>query len=305
MGVNDIAFPNLGIYLSDLPNAIYPFGFKIAFYGIIIAVGLYIGTVVAAHLAKRTSLGEDTIWSFILYAAVISIVCARIYYVAFEWDMYKDNLKNIFNLRQGGLAIYGGVIGAFITVFGFAKVKKISPYVLGDCGVAGLILGQAIGRWGNFFNREVFGGYTDNLLAMRLPISAVRTGDITPELAKAMGTGVNYVQVHPTFLYESLWNVMIFVLIMVFWNRKKFDGEVILWYLGGYGLGRAWIEYIRTDQLFIPGTSIPVSMVLAIVLVIFSIVMEIIIRARIKAGKTSDKIDLIDIKTISDKKENE
>ena len=199
-------------------------------------------------------------------------------------------------MRQGGLAIYGGVIGAFITVFGFAKIKKISPYVLGDCGVVGLILGQAIGRWGNFFNREVFGGYTDNLLAMQLPLAAVRPGDVTPELEAAMGAGVNYIQVHPTFLYESLWNLMIFVLLLVFWNRKKFDGEVILWYLGGYGLGRAWIEYIRTDQLYIPGTAIPVSMVLAIVLVIFSIVMEVVIRTGIKKGKFSGKVDLISTK---------
>lgn len=293
MGINDIEFPNLGIYLTDLPNAIYPFGFKIAFYGIIIAVGLYIGTVVAAHLAKKTSLGEDMIWSFILYAAVISIICARLYYVAFEWDMYKDNLKNILNLREGGLAIYGGVIGAFITIFCFSKAKKINPLVLGDCGVAGLILGQAIGRWGNFFNREVFGGYTDNLVAMRLPLAAVRSLDVTPELAEAMGEGVNYIQVHPTFLYESLWNIMVFVLIMVFWKRKKFDGEVILWYLGGYGLGRAWIEYIRTDQLYIPGTHVPVSMVVAIVLVVFSIVMEVVTRMRIKSGKKKDTVDLL------------
>lgn len=294
MGVNDIAFPNLGIYLSEVPRAFYPFGFKIAFYGIIIAIGLYMGTIVAAKMAKKTSLGEDTIWDFILWAAVISIICARLYYVAFEWDMYKNDLKSILNLRQGGLAIYGGVIGAFITVFGFAKIKKISPYVLGDCGVVGLILGQAIGRWGNFFNREVFGGYTNNIFAMRLPMAAVRGSDITPELASAMGEGVNYIQVHPTFLYESLWNFMIFALLLMFWKRKKFDGEVILWYLGGYGLGRAWIEYIRTDQLFIPGTTLPVSMVLAIVLIVFSIVMDAVIRCRIKSGKVSDRIDYID-----------
>lgn len=293
MGITDIAFPHLGIYLTNVPQQFYVFGFKIALYGVIIAIGMLLGTVVAAKVAKRTSLGEDMIWDFIIYAVIISVICARLYYVIFDWDLYKNDLLSIFNIRQGGLAIYGGVIGAFITVFAFSKVKKISPYVLGDCGVVGLILGQAIGRWGNFTNREVFGEYTDNLLAMRLPIEAVRRSDITPALAATIGEGDNFIQVHPTFLYESLWNLMIFVLLLVFWNRKKFDGEVILWYLGGYGLGRAWIEYIRTDQLFIPGTTVPVSMVLAIVLVVFSIIMDIIVRKRIKAGKTKDTIDLI------------
>lgn len=282
MGAADIAFPNLGIYLNNVPKSFEIFGFSIAFYGVLIAIGMIAGTVVAAKMAKRAEWNPEYVWDFVIYAIIISVICARIYYVIFQWQYYKDDLLSIFNLRQGGLAIYGGVIGAFSTVFAYSKIKKISPYQLGDVCVGGLILGQAIGRWGNFFNREVFGEYTNNILAMQLPIEAVRKSDISDALGATIIDGTNYIQVHPTFLYESLWNLMVFVLIVVFFKKRAFIGEVILWYLGGYGLGRAWIEGIRTDQLYIPGTHIPVSQVLAIILVVFSAVMDIVVRTRNK-----------------------
>lgn len=274
----DIAFPHLGIYLHNLPKSFEVFGFTIAFYGVIIALGMLAGTLVASKIAKKDDWDSEIVWDFIIYALLVSIVCARLYYVIFRWDLYKDNLWSIFNLRQGGLAIYGGVIGAFATVFAYSKIKKINPFQLGDVCVPGLILGQAIGRWGNFFNREVFGGYTDNFLAMQLPLGAVRSSDVTEGLKNTIIEGTNYIQVHPTFLYESLWNLAVFALLIIFWKKRAFKGEVILWYLGGYGLGRAWIEGIRTDQLYIPGTVIPVSQVLAIVLVVFSIACDVIVR---------------------------
>lgn len=286
MHVTDVSFPNLGIYLHNLPKSFTVFGFEIALYGVIIAAAMLIGTVVAARIAKKNSFDPEIIWDFVLYAIIISVICARLYYVIFQWDLYKGNLLSIFNIRQGGLAIYGGVIGAFATVFVYSKIKKINPFLLGDISVPGLILGQAIGRWGNFTNREVFGEYTDNVFAMRLPIDAVRSWDISDTLRKTIVEGTNYIQVHPTFLYESLWNLAVFALLVVFWRKKKFNGEVILWYLGGYGLGRAWIEGIRTDQLYIPGTVVPVSQVLAIVLVVFSIVMDIYIRNKISSVST-------------------
>ena len=286
MHVTDVSFPNLGIYLHNLPKSFTVFGFEIALYGVIIAAAMLIGTVVAARIAKKNGFDPEIIWDFVLYAIIISVICARLYYVIFQWDLYKGNLLSIFNIRQGGLAIYGGVIGAFATVFVYSKIKKINPFLLGDISVPGLILGQAIGRWGNFTNREVFGEYTDNVFAMRLPIDAVRSWDISDTLRKTIVEGTNYIQVHPTFLYESLWNLAVFALLVVFWRKKKFNGEVILWYLGGYGLGRAWIEGIRTDQLYIPGTVVPVSQVLAIVLVVFSIVMDIYIRNKISSVST-------------------
>lgn len=282
MDIMDIDFPNLGIYLKNVPKSFEVFGFEIALYGVIIGIGVLLGILIAARVAKKTGQDPDLYWDFSLYAVVFSIIGARIYYVVFAWDQYKNNLLNIFNIRQGGLAIYGGVIAAFITLFVYAKLKKQNSFRMADTGVVGLILGQAIGRWGNFTNREVFGEYTDNLLAMRLPIEAVRSSDISESIAAHITDGVNYIQVHPTFLYESLWNLLILAILLLYWKHKRFEGEIALLYLGGYGLGRAWIEGIRTDQLFIPHSTVPVSQVLAVVLFIGAVIGDIVIRMRMK-----------------------
>ena len=274
----DIAFPNLGIYLHNMPRGFSIFGFEITLYGVLIGIGMLAGILLAAHQAKVAGQNPDIIWDFAIYAIVFSIVGARLYYVAFEWDMYKDDLLSIFNTRQGGLAIYGGVIAAFLTLFIYARLKKQNPFWIMDACVPGLILGQAIGRWGNFTNREVFGEYTDNLFAMRLPIEAVRARDISENVASHIVEGTNYIQVHPTFLYESLWNVGVLVFLLLYRRHKKFEGELALYYLAGYGLGRAWIEGIRTDTLFIPGTTVPVSQVLAVVLFAGAVLADISIR---------------------------
>ena len=157
MNAGDIAFPNLGIYLENVPRYFTVLGFEIAFYGLIIGIGIMAGILTAAWMAKRTGLDPEVIWDFAIYAVIFSIIGARVYYVIFAWDFYKENLLSIFNIRKGGLAIYGGVIAAFITLFVYARVKKQNPFRMGDAAVPGLILGQAIGRWGNFMNREVFG----------------------------------------------------------------------------------------------------------------------------------------------------
>lgn len=278
MEAMDIVFPNLGIYLHNMPKGFSIFGFEITLYGVLIGIGMLAGILLAAHQAKVAGQNPDIIWDFAIYAIVFSIVGARLYYVAFEWDVYKDDLLSIFNTRQGGLAIYGGVIAAFLTLFIYAKLKKQNPFWIMDACVPGLILGQAIGRWGNFTNREVFGEYTDNLFAMRLPIEAVRARDISENVASHIVEGTNYIQVHPTFLYESLWNVGVLVFLLLYRKHKKFEGELALYYLAGYGLGRAWIEGIRTDTLFIPGTTVPVSQVLAIVLFAGAMLADISIR---------------------------
>lgn len=282
MDVTDIAFPHLGIYLENIPRSFSIFGFKIAFYGVIIGIGVLCGVLMAAYVAKKEKLDSELIWDFAIYAIVFSIVGARIYYVIFQWDMYKDNLLAIFNLRNGGLAIYGAVIAAFTTLWVYCKVKKQSFLQIADICVPGLVLGQAIGRWGNFMNREVFGEYTDNLLAMRLPVEAVRSIDISENLAAHIPEGANYIQVHPTFLYESLWNLVLLFIMLAYRQHKKFQGEMWLLYLGGYGLGRAWIEGIRTDTLFIPHTTVAVSQVLAAVLFVVAFGTDIIIRQRRK-----------------------
>ncbi len=274
----NINFPHLHIYLEHVGKNIMIGNFSIAYYGIIIALGMLAGIGIACVVAKRTGQNPDTYFDLAIVAIICSVIGARIYYVIFRWDLYKDDLLSVFNIRQGGLAIYGGVIAAIITTFIFAKVKKIKFGLLCDTAGLGLVLGQIIGRWGNFFNREAFGGYTDGLFAMQLPLSAVRSSDCTPELLQNVVEvdGISYIQVHPTFLYESLWNLGLLILLLIFFKHKKFDGEVFLWYLFGYGIGRFWIEGLRTDQLLLPVVNYPVSQLVAIVLVVVSLVWVIV-----------------------------
>lgn len=278
-----IEFPNLGIYLESVGNHITVFGFDIAYYGIIIGIGILVGIAIAIAEAKRTGQCPDDYIDLAIYAVIFSIIGARIYYVAFSWDMYKGNWKSIINIREGGLAIYGGVIAAIITVIIFAKVKHLSAPLLFDTAGLGLVAGQMIGRWGNFFNREAFGEYTDNLLAMRIPINAVRSSDITEAMRnnREIVKGIACIQVHPTFLYESLWCLMVLLIMLAYRKHKKFDGEVFLIYLLGYGLGRVWIEGLRTDQLLLPGLELPVSQLLAGTIVIVSSITIIVMRIRI------------------------
>lgn len=280
----DISFPNLGIALQNVGKSISVFGFEIAYYGIIIGCAIMIGFILASSEAKRTRQNPDDYFDLGIAGVIIGIMGARIYYVAFSWDMYKDDLLSIFNLREGGLAIYGGIIGATLTVLIGARVKKMSAPLIFDTIAMPLLNGQMLGRWGNFFNREAFGEYTDSLLAMRLPVDAVRSSDITELMMEYMEVidGVKYIQVHPTFLYESLWNCVLLIFLFSYRKHKKFDGELFLLYIGGYALGRVWIEALRTDQLIIPGTVIPVSQLLAGILVIVSVGILIYKYIRIK-----------------------
>lgn len=280
MDAGDIAFPHLNIYLNNVPKTFSVFGFEVAYYGLIIGIAVLLGVLLAVNQAKVTGQDPDLYWDFALYAIVFSIIGARVYYVVFSWDNYKDDLLSIFNTRGGGLAIYGAVIGAFLTAFIYCRVKKVSFLRLCDTGVVGLILGQVIGRWGNFMNREAFGEYTDNLFAMRLPIDAVRQHEITETMWAHVTEGVNYIQVHPTFLYESMWNLVLLCLLLLYWKHKKFEGEIAILYFGGYGLGRCMIEGLRTDQLLLPHTNLAVSQILAGILVVFAIVVEVSVRTK-------------------------
>jgi len=231
----EIWFPHLGIEINHLNRVAFTiFGKEVYWYGIFIGTAVLLGLLLAMHEAKRTGQDPDTYLDFALYALVFAIICARLYYVAFSWDNYKDNLIKIFATREGGLAIYGGVIGGVLTALVYSKIKKINFWQLADTAAPSLVLGQVLGRWGNFFNREAFGDFTNNLFAMRYQLSQVRLGDISDNTLSQlqMVNGVEYIQVHPTFLYESLWNL----------------GVAGLYFLG-YGLGRVWIEGLRTDQL--------------------------------------------------------
>lgn len=280
----DVSFPHLGIYIKHLVNHIDIFGFRIAFYGIIIALGMLAGINMACADAKRRGQNPEIYLDFAMYAIIFSIIGARTYYVIFEWDMYKNDLLQVFNLRAGGLAIYGGVIAAVITLIVYCKVKKQSFFSMADSGVLGLVLGQIIGRWGNFFNAEAFGGYTNSLFALRYKLDIVGSGMLNDNvLSHAMDIdGVKYIQVHPTFLYESCWNLLVLVFMLWYRKRKKFDGEVFFIYLGGYGLGRMIIEGLRTDSLLLPHTNIAVSQLLAGICFIVSIIFITVGRKRVK-----------------------
>ena len=280
----DVSFPHLGIYIKHLVNHIDIFGFRIAFYGIIIALGMLAGINMACADAKRRGQNPEIYLDFAMYAIIFSIIGARTYYVIFEWDMYKDDLLQVFNLRAGGLAIYGGVIAAVITLIVYCKVKKQSFFSMADSGVLGLVLGQIIGRWGNFFNAEAFGGYTNSLFALRYKLDIVGSGMLNDNvLSHVMDIdGVKYIQVHPTFLYESCWNLLVLVFMLWYRRRKKFDGEVFFIYLGGYGLGRMIIEGLRTDSLLLPHTNIAVSQLLAGICFIVSIIYITVGRKRVK-----------------------
>lgn len=266
----DISFPNLGIYLEHVGKSISVFGFEIAYYGIIIGAAILIGFVWAFHEAKKTGQNPDDYLDLGLAGIICGIIGARVYYIIFSWDMYKDNLWEVFNLREGGLAIYGGVIGAAAAVLIGTRIKKLKIGPVFDTMALVLLNGQMLGRWGNFFNREVFGDYTDSLLAMRLPLDAVRSRDVSELMMEHLTEigGVSYIQVEPTFLYESLWCAVLLILLVLFKKHKKYDGEVFLLYIFGYGLGRFWIEGIRTDQLLLPGIGVPVSQLLAAATVI-------------------------------------
>lgn len=266
----DIRFVHLGITIEHLKSSISVFGFRIAFYGIIIGIGMLAGIWIAQSDAKRRGQDPELYLDFALYAIICSIIGARIYYVIFEWDYYKENLLQIFNLRAGGLAIYGGVIAGAITMIVYTRVKKVSFFSMADTGVLGLVTGQIIGRWGNFFNCEAFGGYTDSLLAMRIRRSLVNDNMLNADVLshKIVENGVEFIQVHPTFLYESCWNLCLLIFMLWFRKHKKYDGQMFWIYLLGYGTGRFWIESLRTDQLILFGTGFPVSQALSLVLIL-------------------------------------
>ena len=287
---DDIAFPHLGIYLNHVIKTItLPGGFTVAMYGITMALSMLAGLCLAMRVAKKTGQNPDEYLNFALIGIVAALLGARIYYVAFTWDYYSRHPLEILNFRGGGLALYGSVIAGVLTIVIYARVRGLSLPLMLDTASTGMVLGQIIGRWGNFFNREAFGQYSDGLFAMRLPVDAVRADEIT-ELMKQHAYTVNrvtYIQVHPTFLYESLWNVGVLtvLLLVTFSGKKRFHGEIFLLYLLLYSAGRAWIEGLRTDQLRFAHTSIAVSQLLACILVIVSGVSLMVLSRREKSSR--------------------
>ena len=228
-----ISFPGLGVEL-DPPSTIQLGPLTIHFYGLIIAVGMLLAVLYASKRSKEFGLKEDDLIDGVLWVTPFAIICARLYYCIFEWDQYASNPISILYIWNGGLAIYGGVLGAVIGLSVFCKVRKIKATAMMDVVALGLLIGQSVGRWGNFMNREAFGAPTDSFLRMGLYNTA--TG------------AVEYY--HPTFLYESLWNFVGFLLLHFLSKKRKYDGQVALGYVAWYGLGRASIEGLRMDSLY-------------------------------------------------------
>lgn len=272
----DVWFPNLGIWIDKLDRtAITIGGFSLYWYGIIIGVAILLAVLLVMYEVKRTGQNVDEYLDFATWAIILSIIGARVYYVVFSWDMYKDDPMKIFAIREGGLAIYGAVITGILCGIIYCKMKKKSFWLLADTVLPSLMLGQLIGRWGNFFNREAFGGYTDGLFAMRYKVDQV--GNIAQSVMDKVVTvgGTEYIQVHPTFLYESTWNLCCLIILLILRKHKKFDGQIGSLYLVFYGLGRVWIEGLRTDQLLFWHTNIAVSQLLSAVLVAVGLIIYI------------------------------
>ena len=299
MNITDIRFPNLGILFSNLGSGITIGSFEIKFYGMIIACGFLLGLLFAMQEAKRTGQDPELYMDYLICMILPAIIGARLYYVIFSWDYYKEDLTRIFLIRQGGLAIFGGVIAGTIVLILFSKYRKQPFFRMTDTIVMRLLIGQIMGRWGNFFNREAFGGFTDNLFAMQIPVDYFKNAGRLSEIQAAglldhavdvtlNGTALSCVQVHPTFLYESLWNIGVLLFIFFYRKHKKFDGELFAIYLIGYGAGRFWIEGLRVDQLTIGHIGLAVSQLLSGILVIGAAIVMITVRKRKKSLVQND-----------------
>ena len=301
----DIRFPGLHITLKNVGDGFHVFGYRIAFYGLVIALGMISGYLVAAWQAKRTGQDPDFYLDFAIIAIIVSVICARIYYVIFAWDTYKDDPLQVFNLRAGGLAIYGGVIGGITCAIIWSKKKKYNMGLFCDTACVGLLTGQIIGRWGNFFNRECFGSYTKGPLRMLVDVEDVywyynpfksesslraayegKTAALERILEIRNNTveigGSTYISVHPTFFYESFLNLLLLIGILLYTKHKKANGELFFMYTGGYGLIRFFVEGMRSDQLFLWGTGLAVSQLIAALMFVGSAIMIVKLRMNAK-----------------------
>lgn len=240
------------------------FGIDVMWYGVLIATGMLIGIALAIREAKRVGISEDDVLNIAIIAIPVAIICARLYYVIFSWDYYSQNPGEIFNIRGGGLAIHGGLIGGILTGFIYAKVKKLDFFKTADAVMVGMPLAQAIGRWGNFINGEAHGGPTS------LP----------------WGIMVDGVKVHPTFLYESIWDFGIFLFIMFYMRKKKtYEGEVIVSYITLYSIGRFFIEGLRTDSLMFG--PIRMAQFISLVGVVGGLILHFYLKNRAKKNKAA------------------
>ena len=251
----DVAFPHLGIFIKNLGSAIRIGNYTIAYYGIIISIAMLVGFTIVTKVAKKMEINDDIFYDIFIIIIVLGIIGARAYYVIFRWDYYgmPTHMHEIPDIRQGGLAVYGGIILGSIGIIIYCLIRKINILKVLDLTVIGVAIGQAIGRYGNFFNTEAFGEFTNNIFAMRIRKELVsNTADISRSLIlnPIVEEGVEYIQVHPTFFYESTLNLILFAVMLYMIKKKhKFDGQIAATYFMGYGIIRFFVESLRTDSL--------------------------------------------------------
>lgn len=283
-----IRFPGIDLVLPYVPRAFWIFGMEFTIYGVLIAAGALLGMRLVLLEAGRNQEDPNKYLDMMLISLAASVLGSRLFYVIFSWGLYSENLKGIFDLRNGGYVFYGGLLAAVIAAAVFCRLTDLSFLKMADNVTPGILLGQVIGRWGNFFNRESFGEYTEWITAMQIPVSAVRSGEVSGTMRDNLLTinGTSYIQVQPVFLYESIWCLILLLVILAIRRRKRFDGELFMRYLAGYGLGRFFFEWMRTDKLCFPGTKVGISLVISAAL--FLIFAPSVIVQRVMAKKRAD-----------------
>lgn len=290
--IKTVSFPGLGLEFQINRIAFSIGNMAIYWYGILIAFSFILAILYALKRAKDFGVDPDRILDVIMGGAVGGIIGARLYYVAFKWEYYSQNLNMIFNTRSGGMAIYGGVIFGFLAGYLMCRWRKVKFLPAADIAANAFLLGQAIGRWGNFVNIEAFGSNTSLPWGMSSPGITEYLSQHEAEL-EAIGMNIDpNMPVHPTFLYESLWCIIGFALIALYAKHRKFDGELVLFYAVWYGSERMFVEGLRTDSLLIPGTSIRVSQILAALIVLIAAVVWIVLRNKIKKANDPNYLPL-------------
>ena len=297
-----IFFPGIGIYFGNVPSSFSIFGFKITLYAIAITLGYILAYTMSVWMAKRSGQEEEDYLDYLLVMVIPTIIGARLYYVIFNYKHYFvegrgawDTFVSIINIRIGGLAVYGGLIVGVLVAYFYTKKRKLWLPLFGDTICMGVLIGQILGRWGNFFNREAFGGYTNSFFRMAIPLQyfeenfsmkyLTSNNILTDEMLNNLETvrDMSCVTVHPAFLYEGLWNLALLIFLFIYKKHKKFDGEMGLMYLAGYGFGRFFVEALRSDSLMIG--PLKISQIVAILCVVGSIGLIVYNRINIKKGK--------------------
>ena len=314
-----IYFPGFNIFFEKVLSAITILNVKIPLYAVCVTGGFILALIIASKEAQRTGQNDEDYLDFFLWLVIPAIAGARIYYIIFNHERFIQPGKSLgktildmMNIHNGGLAVYGGLIAGVLAGFIFAKKKRLNFPLFGDTIALGVVAAQILGRWGNFFNRECFGSYTASKFRMAIPVNYFSSGYfqtlrnegiITSEMLsnQELVKGIACFTVHPTFLYEGLWNLALLIFLLLYRKKKKFDGELAMIYVAGYGLGRFWIEWMRTDSLMIG--SLKVSQVVAAICFFLAVAVIVKNRIDIKNGKTP-KVNYVPNKKTEDDSED-